>query len=111
MLIGNVGKDPVVRYVDKDLPVATFRLATTEHGYTLKNGTEVPERTEWHSIVVWRGLAQFVEKYVHKGDKLYVEGQLRSRTYDGKDGIQRTVVEILADKIEQLTPRVTTTPQ
>lgn len=100
MLIGNVGKDPEVRYVDKDVAVATFRLATTERGYTLPNGTQVPDRTEWHNIVVWRGLAQYVEKYVQKGDKLYIEGQLRTRTYDSKDGIQRSVVEILAEKLE-----------
>lgn len=105
MLIGNVGKDPEVRYVDKDVAVATFRLATTERGYSLPNGTQVPERTEWHNIVVWRGLAQFVEKYVHKGDKLYIEGQLRTRTYDRKDGIQRSIVEIITEKLEMLTSR------
>ena len=81
MLIGNVGQEPVVRYLDSGVCVATFSLATTERGYTLQNGTQVPERTEWHNIVVWRKQAEFVEKYVHKGDKLYVEGKIQSRSF------------------------------
>ena len=70
MLIGNVGKEPDVRYLDNGVAVASLTLATTERGYRLQNGTDVPERTEWHNIVLWRGLAETVEKYVHKGDKL-----------------------------------------
>ena len=66
-LIGNVGKDPDVRYLDNGVAVATFSLATTDRAYTLANGTQVPERTEWHNIVLWRGLAQTAEKYVRKG--------------------------------------------
>ena len=69
MLIGNVGKEPTVRYYDHDQAVATFPLATTERGYTLQNGTQVPDRTDWHNIVMYRGLAKIVERYVHKGDK------------------------------------------
>lgn len=76
-LIGNVGKDPDVRYLDNGVAVATFSLATTDRAYTLANGTQVPERTEWHNIVLWRGLAQTAEKYVRKGDKLYIEGKIR----------------------------------
>ena len=105
MLIGNVGKDPDVRYLDSGVAVATFSLATTDRAYTLQNGTQVPERTEWHNIVLWRGLAQTAEKYVHKGDKLYIEGKIRSRFYDDQNGIKRTVVEIFADSMEMLTPR------
>ena len=78
-LIGNVGKDPDVRYLDNGVAVATFPLATTDRAYTLANGTQVPERTEWHNIVLWRGLAETAEKYVHKGDKLYIEGKIPSR--------------------------------
>ena len=104
-LIGNVGKDPDVRYLDGGVAVATFPLATTERGYTLANGTQVPERTEWHNIVLWRGLAETAENYVHKGDKLYIEGKIRSRSYDDKNGIKRYVVEIFADNMEMLTPR------
>ena len=76
ILIGNVGKDPEVRYLDTGIAVASFPLATTDRAYTLSNGTQVPERTEWHNLVLWRGLAETAEKYVHKGDKLYVEGKI-----------------------------------
>lgn len=111
ILIGNVGKDPDVRYLDNGVAVATFSLATTERGYTLQNGTQVPDRTEWHNIVLWRGLAQTAEKYVHKGDKLYIEGKIRSRSYDDQNGIKRTIVEIFADNMEMLTPRSASQPQ
>ena len=111
ILIGNVGKDPDVRYLDNGVAVATFSLATTERGYTLQNGTQVPDRTEWHNIVLWRGLAQTAEKYVHKGDKLYIEGKIKSRSYDDQNGIKRTIVEIFADNMEMLTPRGAAQPQ
>ena len=78
MLIGNVGKDPEIRYIDNGVCTATMSLATTTPGYTLQNGTQVPERTEWHRIVLWRKLAEIVERYVHKGEKIYIEGQLRT---------------------------------
>ena len=102
MLIGNVGAEPEVRYVEQGVPVASLRLATTERGYTLQNGTQVPERTEWHNIVVWRRLAETVEKYVHKGDKLYIEGQLRTRTWDDRNGVKRYTTEIWAENMEML---------
>ena len=111
ILIGNVGKDPDVRYLESGVAVATFSLATTERGYTLQNGTQVPDRTEWHNIVLWRGLAQTAEKYVHKGDKLYIEGKIKSRSYDDQNGIKRTIVEIFADNMEMLTPRSASQPQ
>ena len=111
ILIGNVGKDPDVRYLDSGVAVATFSLATTERGYTLQNGTQVPDRTEWHNIVLWRGLAQTAEKYVRKGDKLYIEGKIRSRSYDDQNGVKRSIVEIFADNMEMLTPRGTAQPQ
>ena len=110
-LIGNVGKDPEVRYLDSGVAVATFSLATTDRAYTLANGTQVPERTEWHNIVLWRGLAETAEKYVRKGDKLYIEGKIRTRSYDDQNGIKRYVVEIFGDNMEMLTPRNTTQPQ
>lgn len=109
MLIGNVGKEPEIKYIDKGLCVASLTLATTERGYTLQNGTEVPERTEWHNVVLWRGLAEIVEKYVHKGDKLFIEGQIHTRTYDDRNGIKRYVTEIWAESLEMLTPKQTTT--
>lgn len=105
ILIGNVGNDPDVRYYEADQAVATLRLATTEKGYTLQNGTRVPDRTDWHNLVFYRRLAKVVEQYVHKGDKLYVDGRLQYRQYDDKRGIQRTAVEIIVDNLEMLTPR------
>lgn len=108
MLIGNVGKEPEVRYVDSGVCVASFPLATTERGYKLQSGAEVPDRTEWHNIVLWRSLAEIVEKYVHKGDKLYIEGKIHTRSYDDRNGVKRYVTEIWADSMEMLTVRPTT---
>lgn len=111
MLIGNVGKDPEIRYVDAGVCVASLVLATTERGYKLQNGTEVPDRTEWHNIVLWRGLAETVEKYVKKGDKLYIEGKIHTRSYDDRNGVKRYVTEIWADAMEMLTPKQVSQPQ
>ena len=105
MLIGNVGKEPEVKYIDRGLCVASLRLATTERGYKQKDGTQVPERTEWHNVVLWRGLAEIVEKYVHEGDKLFIEGQIHSRSYDDRNGIRRQVTEIWAESLEMLSPK------
>lgn len=105
ILLGNVGQEPNVRYLETGVCVATLSLATTERGYTLQNGTQVPERTEWHNIILWNKLAETVEKYVHKGDKLYIEGKIRSRSYDDKMGVHRTVVEIMAENMEMLSSR------
>lgn len=108
LLIGNVGRDPEVRYIDNGVAVAQLSMATTERGYTLPNGVQVPDRTEWHNVVLWRGLAQTVEKYVRKGDKIFVEGQIRTRTYNDKNGKQRSVIEIWAERLELMTkPTVT----
>jgi single-strand DNA-binding protein len=100
ILIGNVGRDPEVRHLDKDVTVANFTLATSE-SYTAKNGEKVTT-TEWHNIVVWRGLAKVVEQYVKKGDKLYIEGKIRTRTWDDKDGNKRYTTEIYVDNMEML---------
>lgn len=99
ILIGNVGKDPEVKYFDNGNAIANLTVATNERGYTLANGTVVPERTEWHNIVVRKEQSQFVEKYVKKGSSVYVEGKIRTRDYE-KDGIKRYVTEIYADRIE-----------
>ena len=90
-VIGNVGKDPEVREVG-DSKVANFSIAATERGYTTKSGKEVPEHTEWFNCEVWGGLANVVEKFVHKGDRLMLEGKLRTRSYD-KDGEKRYVTD------------------
>ena len=111
MLIGNVGKEPQVRYLDTGICVAQISLATTEKGYTLQNGTQVPDRTEWHSVIFWRKQAEVVEKYVHKGDKLYVEGKIQSRDWADKQGVSHKVYEIMADNLELLSPKAQTPSQ
>lgn len=100
ILIGNVGKEPEVRYLEGGVAVASFTLATTERGYKTQNGVQVPERTEWHNIVAWRGLAEIVEKYVHKGTPLYIEGKIRTRSWDDQNGVKRYTTEIYADSLE-----------
>lgn len=107
MLIGNVGHDPEVRYIDQGVATATLSLATNTPGYTLPNGTVVPERTEWHRVLLWRRLAELVEKYVRKGDKLYIEGELRTRSYTDKKGISHTITEVWANSMEMLTAKPT----
>lgn len=100
ILIGNVGRDPEVRYVSQDVPVVTISLATTTGAYTTKDGVNVPENSEWHTVVLWRNLAKVAETYVHKGDKIYVEGQLHYVTYSDKAGVSRTKCEIWAERLE-----------
>ena len=104
-LIGNLGKDPDVRTLDGGSKVCRFTLATTEKGYTLQNGTQVPDRTEWHNIVMWKGLAEVAEKYLHKGDKIYVEGKIRTRSYEDNNKVKRYLTEIFADNMEMLVVR------
>ena len=103
ILIGNVGQDPEIRYtgdVNNGTKVATFRLATTER-YRDRAGN-LQEHTEWHSIVVWRNTADVVEKYVKKGTQVYIEGRLRSRSWDDQNGNKRYVTEIVADTLQLL---------
>ena len=107
ILIGNVGQDPKITYYEGGNCVAQLSLATTEKGYTLQNGTQIPDRTEWHNLIFRGRLGEIVEKYVHKGDKLYVEGKIRTRSYDDQGGIKRYVTEIFVDNMEMLTPRNT----
>ena len=102
ILIGNVGKDPEVRHLDRNMAVANIVLATTERGYTLQNGTQVPDRTEWHNVVLWGGMADVVERYVRKGDKLYIEGKIRTTTFEDQSAIRRYRTEIQADNMEML---------
>ena len=100
ILIGNVGKDPEIRYFDNGNAIANFTVATSDRGFKLANGTEVPERTEWHYIVATRERALFVEKHVKKGSLIYLEGKIRSHNYEDKEGIKRYVTEIYADRID-----------
>ena len=101
LLIGNVGKDPEVRYVSDNLSVANFSVATTKKGYKTNDGKEVPDKTEWHTIVCWRGLAKLAEQYIKKGTQVYVEGELQTRSWE-KDGVTRYTTEILANEIQLL---------
>ena len=101
ILIGNVGKDPEVRYIDNDVPVAHFPLATSET-YRSRDGEKVTQ-TEWHNIVLWRGLAKVAENYVKKGHALYIEGKIRTRSYEDRDGVKKYITEIVADNMQMLT--------
>ena len=103
MLIGNVGRDPEVRYLDGqsgNAKVATFTLATTER-YRDRNG-ETRENTEWHNIVAWRSTADVVERFVKKGTQLYIEGRIRTRSWDDQSGNKRYTTEIIADTLQLL---------
>ena len=101
LLIGNVGQDPTVRYVSDNVAVATFTLATTKRGFKTNDGKEVPEKTEWHNIVLWRGLAKVAEQYVRKGTQVYIEGELQTRSWE-KDGVKHYTTEIIASDMQML---------
>jgi len=96
ILVGYVGKDPEITHMDNNLVRARFSLATSERWTKDGNKTEV---TEWHNIIMWRNLAELAEKFVRKGSLLYIEGKIRSRSYDDREGIKRTMYEIVADEM------------
>jgi single-strand DNA-binding protein len=99
-LIGNLGKDPEVRAIPSGAKVANFSIATTE-SYTGKDGQK-SDKTEWHNIVIWRGLAEVAEKYLRKGSQVYIEGKLTTRSWDDKDGQKKYTTEIIADNLVML---------
>ncbi len=101
ILCGHTGQDPRIRYVDSR-PVAEFSLATREPARTLPNGSKVPELTEWHNIVMWDAHAEFAEKYIRKGSRLLLEGKLRTRTWEDRNAIKRTITEIYVTAFELL---------
>ena len=105
ILIGNVGKEPEIRYVDNNVPIARFTLATSERPYTNAAGNQVNPRTDWHNIVVWRNLAEIAEKYVHKGTQLYIEGRISYGSWVDKSGVTRYTTEIIADSLQLLGKR------
>ena len=100
ILVGNLGKDPEVRHLEGGAVVANFPLATSE-SYKDRSGNRV-DQTEWHNVVVWRGLAEVAEKYLKKGNQVYVEGKIRTRSWDDKDGVKRYTTEIVADQMTML---------
>ncbi|MCT4615401.1 MAG: single-stranded DNA-binding protein [Marinifilaceae bacterium] len=103
ILVGHVGKDPEVKYLDNGVAVCNFSLATSET-YTNKNNEKVTQ-TEWHNIVIWRKLAEIAEKYVKKGSQLYIEGKLRTRSWENQEGIKKYTTEVLADNFQMLGKR------
>lgn len=109
ILVGNIGKDPEIQYIDGNIPVAKFPLATTEMRKE-KSGNQISETT-WHNVVLWRGLAELAEKYLHKGSLVYLEGKLRNRSYEDKDKIKRIYTEIVAENLVMLDKRKDAKPQ
>ena len=101
ILVGNLGKDPEVRYLEGGTAVANFPIATSET-YKDKTSGERKTNTEWHNIVVWRGLAEIAEKYLKKGAQIYLEGKLRTRQWQDKDGNNRYTTEVVADNLQML---------
>ncbi len=101
ILIGNVGKDPDVRYFDNNEGVANFPLATTEPAFTTRDGRQIPERTEWHNITVRRGLVKVAESYIRKGTQLFIEGKLKTRSYE-QEGVTKYITEIIVDTLKLL---------
>ncbi len=101
ILVGNLGKDPEVRHLESGAVVANFPLATSDSYKDRKTGERITQ-TEWHNIVIWRGLAEVAEKYLKKGSSVYVEGKLRTRSWDDKDGNKRYTTEIVADNMTML---------
>lgn len=102
ILLGNVGRDPDIRYPSQGQIFASFPLATSERGYTTSSGTVIPERTEWHNLVMWGRNAEVAEKYIRKGMRLYVEGKLRTRNWEDKNKIKRYITEINVESFEML---------
>ena len=100
ILVGNVGKDPDVKYLDSGVAVAKFPFATSET-YKNKNNEKITN-TEWHNIVLWRALAGLAEKYIKKGSQLYIEGRIKTRSYDDKDGNKKYITEIYGDNVQLL---------
>jgi single-strand DNA-binding protein len=100
ILVGNLGKDPEVRHLESGVPVASFSIATSE-SYNDKSSGERKTVTEWHNVVLWRGLAEVAEKYLHKGDQVYIEGKLRTRQWE-KDGITRYTTEVVGENMTML---------
>lgn len=107
MLIGNLGKDPDIQYLEGNIGVAKFSLATTE---TFKDRAgKLISQTEWHTVVLWRGLAELAGKYLHKGSLVYIEGRLRTRSWEDKEGNKKFATEVVGDNLIMLDKRVDAT--
>ena len=110
-IIGYVGEDPKIITTSNGKTMATLTVATTERGYTKRDGTTSEDRTEWHNIVLFGKLAEIARDYIRKGAALYIQGKMRTRSYDDKDGIKRYVTEVHADTVQMLDRRSTATSQ
>jgi len=104
ILLGYVGKDPEIKEFESG-KVAKMTIATTEKGYKLKSGKEIPDRTEWHNIMLWGGLAEVAEKYINKGQQVYIEGKIQTRSWADKEGITHYITEVVASDLQMLGKR------
>lgn len=109
ILLGNLGHDVSYREFENG-QVAQFSVATTEKGYKTKDGKDIPDKTEWHNVVLVGGLAKVAKDYLKKGDKVYIEGKIRTRNYTNKSGEEKQIVEIVGTSMELLTPKPKTAP-
>lgn len=109
-VIGHLGQDPKIT-TSQHGTVASFSVATTEKGYTTRGGTQIPDRTEWHNVVCFGGIADVVKAYLKKGSKVFIEGKMRTRQYESRDGIKRSIMEINAEILEMLDGKPTTNQQ
>ena len=104
ILLGYVGKDPEIKEFENG-KVAKITIATTEKGYKLKSGKDVPDRTEWHNIMLWGGLAEVAEKYINKGMQVYIEGKIQTRSWADKEGVTHYITEVIASDLQMLGKR------
>lgn len=109
-VIGHLGQDPKITNSQHGT-IASFSVATTEKGYTTRDGTQVPDRTEWHNVVCFGRIADVVKAYLRKGSKVFIEGKMRTRQYESRDGIKRSIMEINADMLEMLDSKPTNNQQ
>lgn len=105
IVVGFLGDEPKVTTMQNGRKIASMAVATTEKGYTLQNGTQVPDKTEWHNIVLFGKVAEVAERYLHKGSSVYIQGKMQTRSYDDRNGIKRYVTEIVADQMQMLDKR------
>lgn len=104
-VVGFLGEEPKVSTTQAGRKVASFSVATTENGYTAQNGTQYPDKTEWHNVVIWGKLAEVAEKYLHKGSSVYIQGKMRTRSYEDKNQIKRYMTEIECEVMQMLDRR------
>lgn len=111
-VIGHLGQEPKITVMDKGRgTIASFSVATTEKGFTAKDGTQIPDRTEWHNVVCFGRIADVAKNYLRKGSKVFIEGKMRTRQYEDRNGVKRSIMEINAELIEMLDSKPTSQQQ